>query len=179
MKAELKSFWKRTVNRGVRNLFRALCLIVLFQLTSPASASDSAIDSIEYLFADKAIQMPSELTSEGWLPFDSSRSQLAPQTAKTLWIKIRLRHSKSAKSVSIGFDKIYTRFQFFKMNNLIESYGTTGGYAGLPPHVIDLPSADGQELYFMMVDSSHTCIGPVGRIQVGQRSDFILGYFRV
>lgn len=178
MKSEFKTFWKHTLNRGLRNLFRALCFIALFQLAPPASAAESALDSVEYLFTDNAIQIPSELASEGWLPFDSTRSQLAPQKEKTLWIKIRLRHSESAQSLAIGFDKIFTRFQFFKMNELIASYGTTGGYAGLPPHLIDLPAADGQELYFMKVDSSHTRIGPVGRIQIGQRSDFILGYFQ-
>jgi serine phosphatase RsbU (regulator of sigma subunit) len=147
-------------------------------LLKEAHASEGNSVTTEYVFADSAIELPSEVPQEGWLSFDSVRSNLTPQKSKSLWIKFRISDLKTRQDRSLGFEKVYTRFKFFKNDELIESFGTAGGYAGLPPQLIQLPSAEKNTLFFMKTDSDHTRIGPVGMIRLGQRSEFILDYFQ-
>ena len=170
--------WRRAEAGVKRALVGLVSLFLCLHILSEVHASENNVIATDYLFAESTIELPSELPREGWQPFDPVRSNLTPQKSKSLWIKFIIFDLKSRPDRSLGFEKIFTRFKFFKNDELIESYGTAGGYAGLPPQLIQLPKPDDDALFFMKTDSDHTRIGPVGQIRLGQRSEFILDYFQ-
>ena len=175
----LSNFRRKSAEAKLKQaLFWLAWMFVYVHFSEKVHASENSMVATDYLFAESTIEIPSELPPEGWLPFDPIRSDLKPQKSKSLWIRFRISNWESRQDESLGFEKIYTRFKFFKNNELIESYGTAGGYAGLPPQLIQLPTPEKNSLFFMKTDSDHTRIGPVGQIKLGPHSEFILDYFQ-
>ena len=118
--------WRRAEAGVKRALVGLVSLFLCLHILSEVHASENNVIATDYLFAESTIELPSELPREGWQPFDPVRSNLTPQKSKSLWIKFIISDLKSRPDRSLGFEKIFTRFKFFKNDELIESYGTAG-----------------------------------------------------
>jgi len=109
-----------------------------------------------------------------WLRFDPQKNTLAPRKGEALWLRIRKNHTSTVKT-TLKFEKVFMRFKVFDSEGTqIYSFGGDSGYAGFPPHLLTLtPSRQAPE-YYMRIESEHQRIGPIGRIELGERSHFVM-----
>ncbi|MEN9809757.1 MAG: hypothetical protein RLZZ488_1324 [Pseudomonadota bacterium] len=164
---------KNFIGIALPSVVAALLMTVVFLL---AQAQDPVNPlKIEYAFVEKKIENPQLLPETlQWQPFNPQKNRLAPRKGESLWLKIN-NLSAGSEAYTLRFEKVFMRFKLFSgAGNVIHAFGGDSGYAGFPPHLLTLnPLQDGQ-VYFMRIESEHQRIGPIGRIELGQRSQFIM-----
>ncbi|MEY3901402.1 MAG: hypothetical protein RL189_708 [Pseudomonadota bacterium] len=154
-------------------LATALLLSFVSLLAKAQEPADSL--KIEYAFSEKKFENPQLLPETLlWQPFNPRENRLAPSKGESLWL--RFNHlSTSSESYTLRFEKVFMRFKFFNgAGKVIHSFGGDSGYAGFPPHLLTMNPAQDGKTYFMRIDSEHQRIGPIGTIELGQRSQFIM-----
>ncbi|NBW81816.1 hypothetical protein EBR21_08685, partial [bacterium] len=169
-----KSVCVEKLIRGAAVVLTLLLALIVNSKAAVALAASSQIVSMDYLFAEAEIELPSQLLKREWQRFESQRNALSPRKNESLWLRINVSHSESDPSPTLSFDKIFIRYKLFKNKQLVSEFGTNSSYPGLPPHLITLPADQGQIVYHMQVQSDATRIGPIGAVKIGHRSDFIV-----
>lgn len=162
--------------RGKAQCALALCFVwASFFFPLAAHAGQQTLP-FEFLFANSGIQKPSELSSDlTWNAFDPQKNNLAPQKQQTLWLRVTVNSAQALHQPTLKLEKVFMRFRVFSEDNeVIYSFGDGKGYAGFPPHLVTLASTSNKKIYYFRIESEHQRIGPVGTIEYGQRSDFIL-----
>ncbi|MEN9825974.1 MAG: hypothetical protein RI953_1719, partial [Pseudomonadota bacterium] len=166
--------WNETRARALALVLNLFCVLILASRSHLAVAAPSQIVSMEYLFAEAKVELPSQLDNRDWQPFESQKNALSPRRNESLWLRIKVAHSESDPSPTLSFEKIFVRYKLYKDKQLVSEFGSNSGYPGLPPHLITLPADQGNIFYHMRVQSAATRIGPIGAVKIGHRSDFIV-----
>lgn len=175
---------RRGVQIFVRNCILRAAMVALAVgglIISAHAYSGSTPEKIamEYSFFSQSVHTPAQLpASATWMSFIPEKNGLSPRRGESLWLKIK-NTSQDRKTATLKFEKIFMRFRLFNEDGtLVHEFGGESGYAGLPPHLLTLqPDSDGME-YYMRIDSEHQRIGPVGKVELGQRSTFVMQMLR-
>jgi serine phosphatase RsbU (regulator of sigma subunit) len=151
-----------------------MCLPAVFFPVATAQEMQDNLQ-VEYSFIDENIKTPPQLNeNQVWQPFNSQKNNLSPRKTEKLWLKI-VTQSVNNEPVTLKFEKVFMRFKVFSRDGqMLYAFGGDKGYAGFPPHLLTLNPERNRSEFYMRVESEHQRIGPVGRIALGQRSEFLL-----
>lgn len=148
---------------------------LLFSLSHRADADEHPIPILFlYTFQDLSIIHPQQIPqSTVWQPLDSTKTSLKRIDGKALWIRTKISAAKSFRDPVIKFFRLQEKFTFFVDGQKISSFGEGLKYAGLPVHLIKVPSLDQEFTVYFRIESSLPLIGPRGGVFLGSRSEFI------
>lgn len=160
--------------RRFHNMITFMVLFFAFNKTSKAIANEFSWVLPKYIFMDERIISPKEIPSDAkWQDLDPEKTALSPQAGKALWLYMHIESQSPYADSALRFERINARFDYFHGESKVYSYGKSDGYPGLPVQILDLPIESKEKDIYLRIESTLPRIGPMGRILVGSRSEFI------
>lgn len=152
-----------------------MSIAVLFGVSHSADASEPPIPILfVYTFQDASVSLPQQIPNgTNWQPLDSTKTGLKRIDGKALWIKTTISAAQSFRDPVIKFFRLQEKFTFFVDGQKISSFGDGLKYAGLPVHLIKVPTLNAEFTGYFRIESSLPLIGPRGGVFLGSRSEFV------